>query len=80
MLFCLLIQCFGSTFTSGHLSPNFDAFIDFDVDNTPVIEICITCKKPFHTYAPTSNCHLPGGAIVTYNEPQLECPLCDKNG
>lgn len=49
-------------------------------DTTPVIQPCITCNRPFRTYVPDTNCHLPGGGIVTYQEPRLECPICDTHG
>ena len=43
-----------------------------------VIQKCIQCGRPFRTYVPNSMCYLPDGAIVTYSEPQLTCPLCDE--
>lgn len=44
-----------------------------------VIEKCITCGRDFRTYVPNTRCHLPDGAIVSYTDPQLECPSCDSS-
>ena len=41
---------------------------------------CNACGRPFRTYVPDSFCVLPNGGMVTYVDPQLECPLCDSHG
>ena len=47
------------------------------VDTEAVIDKCIDCGRDFRTYVPRTNCHLPGGLVVDYEDPQLQCPDCD---
>ena len=39
------------------------------VDTEAVIDKCIDCGR--------TNCHLPGGLVVDYEDLQLQCPDCD---
>ena len=38
---------------------------------------CQGCGKNFYTYIPDTNCLMPDGSSLFYQEPQLLCPLCD---
>lgn len=45
-----------------------------------VINNCTQCSRPFRTYVPGTTCELPDGNLVSYQEPQEHCPLCDTKG
>ena len=42
-----------------------------------MIRTCIECGRSYRTYVADLSCSLPNGSVVTYNAPQLTCPLCD---
>ncbi len=46
----------------------------------PVVNLCLTCHRPFRTYIPGTHCRLPDGGIVNHYDPQLDCPICDPGG
>lgn len=50
------------------------------VHTEPVLNNCTDCGRMFRTYVANSMCHLPDGGVVSYKEPQLQCPLCDEQG
>ena len=44
-----------------------------------VIKIVLTVKRSFlYLYAEETDCILPNDTIVYYQDPNLECPLCDE--
>ena len=41
------------------------------------VSACQGCARDFYTYIPDTDCKMPDGSTLFYQDPQLLCPLCD---
>ena len=42
-----------------------------------IVASCQECGRDYFTYIPDTNCQMPDGSKLFYQEAQLLCPVCD---